>query len=138
MNPSSVDPVTCLADQARSRLVGATHKPFSPEGFDALQERVEEYIGDLIVESVRIMERRQADTVSRRYVLQASENLAASSRRRKFALIGTIGGALFGTALTSYYTMVSAAKGASIPEILVAAVFGGLGMLMIGVQYSRE
>jgi histone H3/H4 len=37
---------------------------FSPEGFQRLTERINEFIGDLTVESVRIAKRHQSDSVS--------------------------------------------------------------------------
>lgn len=127
-----------LSSVARSRLSSADREPFSPEGFDALHEKLDEYIGDLVLESVRIMERRQADTVSRKYVQQASENLVASSRRRMFSLVGTLGGALLGTALSSYYEMVSTQGALSTSEVLVASIFAIIGTFMVALQFTKE
>jgi len=132
-----VDPLAGLAVQARAQLTGASHTPFSEDGFGGLEEKIDQYIGDLILESVRIMERRQADTVSRKYVQQASENLVATSRRRAFTLIGTIGGILLGTALSSYYGMVST-KTLTVPEVVVASVFAVVGTFMIALQFTKE
>jgi hypothetical protein len=133
----SADPLANLSSQARNQLSAASHTPFSREGFDAVQEQVDKYIGDIILESVRIMERRQADTVSRRYVQQAGENLVASSRRRLFTLIGTIGGIFFGTAASSFFEMARSGK-SSLTEALVASLFGVAGAFMIALQFTRE
>src|SRR2546427_7390530 len=94
--PVPVDPVATALVQARQQLAQTQLAPFSQEGFNKLLEQVGQYIGDLLVESARIMKRRQADTVSPAYVQQASENLVASTRRRLFTFAGTIGGALLG------------------------------------------
>lgn len=130
-------PLVDITDQVRSQLATTSHTPFSADGFSALQEEVDEYIGDLVLESVRIMDRRQADTVSRKYVQQASENLVASSRRRTFTLLGTIGGVLLGTALSSYYGMVTA-KVVSPAEVAVASIFAVVGTFMVALQFTRE
>ena len=37
---------------------------FSPEGFQRLTERINEYIGELTVESVKVAKRHQSDSVS--------------------------------------------------------------------------
>lgn len=134
---SSLDPLTELSLQARAQLVGASHTPFSEDGFSELQEKTSVYIGDLILESVRIMQRRQADTISRKYVQQASENLIATSRRRTFTLIGTIGGVLLGTALSSYYGMVGA-KSLNVSEVIVASLLAIVGTFMIALQFTKE
>jgi hypothetical protein len=131
------DPLASLSAQARSQLEEVSHTPFSGTGFRALQEQVDKYIGDLILESVRIMERRQADTVSRRYVQQASENITASSRRRIFTLVGTLGGVFLGTAASSYYEIVRQGT-TSVPEVLVASLFAVAGAFMIALQFTKE
>jgi len=133
----SADPLANIAQQARNKLSAASYTPFSREGFEEIQEQVDKYIGDIILESVRIMERRQADTVSKRYVQQASENLVASSRRRIFTLVGTIGGIFFGTAASSFFEMARSSR-TSATEALVAALFGVAGAFMIALQFTRE
>jgi len=50
---------------------------FSPEGFQRLTERINEYIGELTVESVKVAKRHQSDSVSPAYVDQASEHLTS-------------------------------------------------------------
>ena len=49
---------------------------FSPEGFHRLTERINEFIGELTIESVKVAKRHQSDSVSPAYVDQASEHLA--------------------------------------------------------------
>src|SRR2546421_5313768 len=48
---------------------------FSAEGFQRLKDRINEYIGELTVESVKVAKRHQSDSVSPAYVDQASEHL---------------------------------------------------------------
>jgi hypothetical protein len=131
------DPLASLSLRARRQLANISHTPFSEEGFNALQDEVEEYIADLTLESVRIMERRQADTISRKYVQQASENLVASTRRRLFTLVGTVGGILLGASVSSYFEIIR--RGATtVPETLVATTFAVVGVFMIALQFAKE
>src|SRR6266404_828646 len=69
---------------------------FSPEGFQRPTERINEYIGELTVESVKVAKRHQSDSVSPAYVDQASEHLvfwkagpmAKSTRRNWWNVFG--------------------------------------------------
>lgn len=45
---------------------------FSPEGFNRLTERINEFIGELTVESVKVAKRHKSDSVSPPYVDQAT------------------------------------------------------------------
>jgi hypothetical protein len=74
---------------------------FSPEGFQRLTERINEFIGDLTVESVRIAKRHQSDSVSPAYVDQASEHLASGKPARWQRVLGGIGGIVLGVGLTA-------------------------------------
>src|SRR2546426_12826974 len=55
---------------------------FSPEGFQRLTERINEYIGEYRVESVKGANRQQSDSVSPAYVDQASEHLVSAKPAR--------------------------------------------------------
>jgi hypothetical protein len=55
---------------------------FSSEGFNRLTERINEFIGELTVESVKVAKRHQSDSVSPAYVDQASEHLASGKPAR--------------------------------------------------------
>jgi hypothetical protein len=135
--PPTDNPIASLTHQAHARLERISHTPFSPAGFEALKSRVDQYIADLILESVRIMERRQADTISPKYVTQASENLVASTRRRTFSLLGTFGGILLGAAVSSYANMIEAGS-TTIPFVIFASAMAILGAFLIAIQFTKE
>ena len=135
--PAPRDPLSVLTAQAHAHLAEASHTPFSRAAFLKLQDKIDQYIGDLIFESVRIMERRQADTVSPVYVQQASENLVAGSRRRFFAIIGTVGGVLLGTGVATYSEMVTRGS-TTIAEVLFASSMTAVGVLMVALQFTRD
>jgi len=66
---------------------------FSPEGFQRLTERINGYIGELTVESVKVAKRHQSDSVSPAYVDQASgfwkaSPMAKSTRRNWWNVFG--------------------------------------------------
>ena len=131
------NPLTSITAHAQASLAQVAQTPFSAAGFGTLQRRVDEYIEDLVIESVRIMERKQADTVSPSFVQQASDNLVASRKRRLFGLSGTIGGVLLGAALSSYVEMVKASA-LTLPSVLTASLLGIVGTFLIALQFTRE
>lgn len=102
-----------------------------------LQKKADEYIDDLVLESVRIMERKQADTVSANYVQQASDNLVASRRRRLFTFAGTLGGVLLGAGVSSYIEMVKAGT-ATISTVMTASALAVVGTFLVALQFSKE
>ena len=79
---------------------------FSSEGFDRLTERINQFIGELTVESVRVAKRHQSDSVSPAYVDQASEHLAAGKPAKSQKVVGGIGGIVFGVGLATAGSMI--------------------------------
>jgi hypothetical protein len=130
--------VTALTNIAHGTLQHIPRSPFSESGFDELERKVDQYIDDLVLESVRIMQRRQADTISQTYVQQASDNLVATRPRKLFALIGTIGGILLGTAASSFLEFTKATNTISPTQAVTAGLLGVLGAVMVALQFSRE
>ena len=56
---------------------------FSPEGFQRLTERINEFIGELTVESVKVAKRHQSDSVSPAYVVQATSSVRQTRKMAK-------------------------------------------------------
>ncbi len=83
---------------------------FSPEGFQRLTERINEYIGELTVESVKVAKRHQSDSVSPAYVDQASEHLVSGKPARWQRVLGGIGGIVLGVGLTAIGVMIQSAQ----------------------------
>jgi hypothetical protein len=83
---------------------------FSPEGFQRLTERINEYIGELTVESVKVAKRHQSDSVSPSYVDQASEHLTSGKPARWQRVAGGIGGIILGVGLAAAGSMIQSAQ----------------------------
>ena len=130
-------PAAQIAQAAQKSLSGAGTQPFSDAAFQMLERRIEQYIDDLIVESVRVMNRHQADTVSPSYVEQASETLVAGRRRKVYTLIGTIGGILFGAAVSAALEMLRQ-QSVSSTQAVTAGLLGVVGSVLIALQFARE
>lgn len=83
---------------------------FSPEGFQRLTERINEFIEELTLESIRIAKRHQSDSVSPAYVDKAREHLASGKPARWQRIVGDIGGIVFGVGLAVGGSMVQAGQ----------------------------
>lgn len=79
---------------------------FSPEGFQRLKDRIAEFIGELVVESIRVSKRYQSDSVSPAYVDRAAEHLASGKRAMWRRLVGGIGGLVAGVGLATSGSMI--------------------------------
>ncbi|HSL45602.1 MAG TPA: hypothetical protein VK897_19360 [Anaerolineales bacterium] len=79
--------------------------PFTPEAYAFLRAKISEYIADLVAESARLAKRDRLDKISAIQVQRANERLVSSSSRRIFRHIGTVGGILFGAALSQALAM---------------------------------
>ena len=126
-----------LATAARAALQSVGTAPFSEAGFQALEAKIELYIDDLILESVRVMERQAADVVSPHYVHKASEALASGRRSKAYVLVGTIGGILLGAAVSSFVDMAKS-QAVTVAQAVTAGVLGIVGATLIALQFARE
>lgn len=126
-----------LATAARSALDSIGSAPFSEAGFRELETKIEQYIDNLIFESVRVMERQSADVVAPRYVVEASESLASGRRSRIYVLVGTMGGILLGASVSSFVDMAKS-QSVTAAQAVTAGVLGIVGAAMIALQFARE
>lgn len=79
--------------------------PFSAHAYEVLRTTIVEYVSDLVTESARIARRVRADDISAAHVQRAAEHLASTTRGRFYRHIGTIGGIMFGGALSNILSM---------------------------------
>jgi hypothetical protein len=110
---------------------------FSPAGLAELKARIDAYAVDLVAEAMRIAGWHQADVVSAAYVRQASAYLVARTRNRKLALLGSLGAVVLGTAFPSFME-VAWGKDVSVAQVMVSAVLGIAGSLLVALQFVKE
>jgi hypothetical protein len=124
---------------AAAERVIATLPPgrFSPGALAELKARIDAYAADLVAEAIRIAEWHQADVVSPAYVRQASAYLVVRTRNRKLALLGSLGAVVLGTAFPSFLE-VAWGKDVSVAQVMVSAVLGIAGSLLVALQFVKE
>lgn len=110
---------------------------FSPEGFQRLTECINEFIGELTVESVKVAKRHQSDSVSPAYVDQAREHLTWGRPARWRRVLGGFGGIVLGVGLTAAGAMFQSGQYSTrgFALSIVCIVFG---MLAFMVHILRE
>ncbi len=100
------DSEATLSDDLK-RITGpdGDRPPFSAHAYEVLRTTIVEYVSDLVTESARIARRVRADDISAAHVQRAAEHLASTTRGRFYRHIGTIGGIMFGGALSNILSM---------------------------------
>lgn len=131
------DTAKALVRHAETQLNTLDPAPFSPPAFTRLKAKVGEYIAELISESMKVSRRHQADTISAAHVERASEYLVTSMSRRIYRHLGTLGGILFGAALSNVLAMSLTGQytgGATI----VSVVLGIVGAFLIALHIAKD
>jgi hypothetical protein len=125
-------------EQVSSVFVGAEPSPFSPTAFKELEDSINEFIGDLVDESLKIAKRHQSEFVSANYVRQASEHLIASRTKRVFRHLGTVGGILLGGAMSNILAMAQAGTTFPIVGTLVSVGVGLVGSFLVAMHIAKD
>lgn len=123
---------------ARNMLRDIDPAPFTQTGLQSLIARVEHYIDDLLLESLRIARRHQSETVSPKHVEWAADLVFARRKRRLFTLLGVLGGAAVGAVIQM--TMEVSARSTPIrpSEVVVACCLVGFGVAGVTLQLIYE
>ena len=96
-----------VIDRVSKELQDAAKIPFSDQAFQKLNEQISAYAVELIRESIKKAKRHRAESVSSADVQHADQYLVASPSHRIYRHVGTFGGLLFGTALSSIVSMIT-------------------------------
>lgn len=127
-----------VIQQAESNLSNLNPSPLTPGAFEALKDIVNDFISDLIDESLKVAKRHRSEVVSRSYVEHAGEYLIASKSRRMFRHMGTVGGILVGGALSNILAMAQAGNSLPLTGTLVSVGVGLVGTFLVAAQIVRD
>ena len=126
-----------LINDSEQELVGIDPGPFSVSAFDFLKTKIAEYIIQLVTEAIKISKRHKADTVSANHVQRASEYLFASTSKRIFRHLGTVGGILLGASLSNILSMAGTNQYTT-PGILISSGLGIIGSFLIAIHIAKD
>lgn len=130
-------PVDTALQAAANELRTLEPSPFSPAAFEMLKGKIGEYIGALVVESVKMAKRHDADVVSPTYVEDANRLLISRAGRRWFRHLGTVGGILLGAALSNLLAMTTAEKYSAVAVLITAGV-AVTGAFMVALHIGKD
>ena len=137
--PREISSAVASLQQAARDLQGTDPSPFTPNAYQTLTEIVNDFIKDLVGESLRIAKRHKSEVVSINYVQHAGEHLIASRARRLFRHMGTLGGILLGGSLSNILAMAQAG-GNSLPLLgtLVSIGLCLIGTFLVAVHIAKD
>jgi hypothetical protein len=95
---------------AQSELTDASPDGFSPEGYERLRKRINEYVRQLTIESMKISKRHQSDSISPAYVDRAAEYLVSTRFNRWQKLVEGLGSIILGVGLAAAGSMIQSAS----------------------------
>lgn len=91
---------------AQSELPDTSPDGFSPEGYERLRQRINEYVRQLTNESMKIAKRHQSDSISPAYVDRAAEYLVSAGFNRWQKLVEGLGSIILGLGLAAAGSMI--------------------------------
>lgn len=127
--------VETALEMAKRKLADIDSTPFSRSAFILLLEMISRYIADFVSESGRIATREGADAISAKHVERASEHLATENPRKLFRHLGTIGGILLGTGLSTVMSMAMD-KFTVIPTI-ASVLLASIGAFLTALHIAK-
>jgi hypothetical protein len=133
----SEDAAPTLAEELKSIVEAGERPPFSVPAYELLRAKIAEYISDLVTESVRIARRSGADDVSATHVQHAAEHLTTARRSRLYRHIATVGGIMFGGALSNILSMTLENR-YSAEAILITTGIAVVGAALVAFHISND
>jgi histone H3/H4 len=126
-----------VIDRASRRLQNAAQVPFSDQAFQQLKEQISAYAEELIDESVKKAKQHRAESVSSADVQQAGQFLVARPSHRIYKHVGTFGGLLFGTALSSIVSMTTTNQ-YGLTVVVITFVLTFIGTFFITIHMAKD
>lgn len=126
-------------DSPARRFIDATiFSLFTQKGVDALDKQIKEHADDLVEESIRIMKRHHAESITEVYVRHASSRISSGPRKKQYSMAGSLGGVFLGAAVSSFIDMANAANRIEFQFVLIASTMAVVGTIMMAVNFFKE
>lgn len=109
----------------------------TPAAIAVLKRKISDYIVELAEESARIAARHRADAVSAAHVEDAASYLLVSRSRRLYRHLGTVGGLLFGAALSTVLAMLTTNQLSPVGVVTSSGV-GMLGAFLVALHIAKD
>ena len=124
--------IKSFIQETDARLKKTCSCPFSSKAKAVLRREISKYIRELVSNSIAIANRHQDDAVSAHHVVEASNNLTSSPKKRFFRHLGTIGGILCGAFIP---TLLIVVMGEQYPNVIV--FLGFIGTFLVALHIAK-
>jgi len=112
--------------------------PFSEKAYTRLEDKFNEYISSLIVESIKISKRQKADLVSQSHIEQANDYLISKRKSKWSYLFGTLGGVFLGTAVSNTFGMLVFNTTFTVVGIAATIIIGMIGVFLVTMNLNNN
>ena len=135
---NSLNPLPAqVTQQAEAALAEIHLEAFSPKAVAALKRSISWFIAELVDQSVKVSKRHQSDNVAESHVETAVQFLVGDAPRRIFRHMGTIGGVLFGAALSNLVSMITT-KVITVPSVGITIALAVIGAFLVALHIARD
>jgi len=122
----------------RNMLKDVDPSPFTRPALDRVHLRIEQFIEDLLLESIRSARRQQTDVVSPVHVDLATDVVFLRRKRKIYSFLGSLGGIAVGAALAMTVEFTSGQGSWSSNQAIAALVMATAGGIAMTIQLLRE
>ena len=126
-----------VIEHVNAELKQTSNTPFSGQAFEEFKERLKDYSGDLIAESVKRAKRHQAEGVSSSDVRDASHYLVSNTSHRIYRHAGTLAGLLLGTALSNSLAIITTNQ-YGLSGVILTFVLSLVGTSLITIHIFKD
>jgi histone H3/H4 len=131
------DELQHILDVAETELQNIAPTPFSENAFVILKERISEFIVELMVESIKVTRRHRSEQVAPADVEHAAQYLVASSTRKTFRHMGTVGGILLGAVGSNLLGMATTHQ-FTLTSIIVTFALTLIGAFLVAIHIAKD
>jgi|SRR5437660_11293836 len=135
--PDATESSGSVARRTEAALANVNPKPFSHQGFAALERTITWFTSELVEESVKISKRQRSDTVAQSHVETAANYLVADASRKFFRHLGTLGGIFLGTGLSNLLSIVTT-KALTVGSVILTVILGVVGAFLIALHIAKD
>lgn len=111
---------------------------FSDSGLKTLRNKIDEYGRLLAKGAERASRRHRADLISAVDVDSAADFMGSRGPNWSCRLLGIVGGALLGAALSTFLTAALASQPPSVGGVLLAAITATVGAFMVAFYVAKD
>lgn len=113
-------------------------EPFTTKAFEKFKAKIGVYISSLYNESLKTARRHKTDNISESHVDTASSYLIKNRDSKVSKLLGILGGALLGAAISNIFALTILGQLFNTLGLVMTIVVGVIGGFLIGINLMKD